>query len=50
MKVKVKDGFFWGARKYQAGEIIDIDDKDARHFLSLKWVEKTEEPKPKKKK
>lgn len=48
MKVKVKDGFFWGARKYEANEVIDIDDKDAKKFLALKWVEKTEEPKKKK--
>lgn len=53
MKVKAVNDIIFGAQKFKAGEVIDIDDKTAKLFLSLKWCEKVEEaekPKTTKKK
>lgn len=53
MKLIAKDSIIYGAKKFKAGEIIEIDDKTAKKFLSLKWCEKVEEaekPKTTKKK
>ncbi len=48
MKLIAKDDIIFGAKKFKAGEVFEVDENTAGFLLAQKWVKKVEEEAPKK--